>query len=563
MQLLGLKAELLRKQDEVNKAKNQNNIGSTPPDQFQLKRSNKVGSTLKSLLNNKKSKQKRNDVNKLGKLESKPIEENSELLIKSRKVLEAKAKLYEKLTTSGGLMNSDDTCLVLFNKKKQVSHQNHPNVASSESSDDEHSDESTGGSREIEENDPNELWTEYTDCLGRTRKCLKEDIELFKRRDGELAQATQNRRYTDASTISNVDRNSTLQSWFLDTNGDNSHDLQLHQLPDGNKSPISITKSSTLKNMRTSWEEKEQQNLNQDQIHYQDVLFDEARTHGVGYYTFSGDQNERAKQQQDLEAERIRTLDAQQNREQQRQLREKLIANRVLSAKNRQRTRQGLPPLEEIEAHNTTKNRSSDETKKDRKHIKRDGKQRAQLERAERRLEAKRQEYIRPWDYGKDGTLSKKYAKCSDDESKEWQYVPERREPLSQEQWNDMKRSERLPEFAPFFEVETAQLNRFSTVKLKPFKKRNIDQLVDDPIQVELIPNEQKVSLRSGTEIPPPLTFEYFGPTTITHSSNGNNSGLLNNHLESSIEAGLRFLREKSDKNAPGSKQTWVSNADY
>ena len=75
-------------------------------------------------------------------------------------------------------------------------------------------------------------------------------------------------------------------------------------------------------------------------------VFTEARNHGVGYYAFSNDETERAQQQRELETIRQRTLESQKQREQQRTARENIIAERVKAAKNRQRARLGLPPLE-------------------------------------------------------------------------------------------------------------------------------------------------------------------------------------------------------------------------
>lgn len=129
-----------------------------------------------------------------------------------------------------------------------------------------------------------------------------------------------------------------------------------------------MSKSSKIEEMRNNWEKQESENAFKESIHYQNVLFDgnanilfwfytvlmpiffiaEARTHGVGYYAFSTDEVERAKQQKELEATRGKTLDAQKQREDQRKAREKIIAERVRAAQNRQRARAGLPPLEGI-----------------------------------------------------------------------------------------------------------------------------------------------------------------------------------------------------------------------
>lgn len=104
--------------------------------------------------------------------------EDSELLKKSRRVLEAKSRLYDQMCRTGGSLNSDETGLVMFNQKKQTSLMRRDDRRSS-------SDEDLGPNRlsDAEEGE----WVEYTDCLGRTRKCLKEDLDFFKKKDKDLA----------------------------------------------------------------------------------------------------------------------------------------------------------------------------------------------------------------------------------------------------------------------------------------------------------------------------------------------------------------------------------------
>ena len=42
--------------------------------------------------------------------------------------------------------------------------------------------------------------------------------------------------------------------------------------------------------LRQKWEKEEMENLKKDNLHYGDVLFDEARAHGAGFYAFSKDE---------------------------------------------------------------------------------------------------------------------------------------------------------------------------------------------------------------------------------------------------------------------------------
>lgn len=478
----------------------------------------------------------------------KRADEDYEMLVKSKKILEAKTKLYDKMTHSGGSLNSDDTCLVQFNKKKQDDRST-DRLDSSESDSDHNS--------EANYSDPDDdKWTEYTDCLGRTRKCLKEDVDFFKKRDHELSEIAN-------SQINHTDeKESASTKWFVDTTGISSVNLPLCNAKADDDSMSMASKTSKMEEMRYQWENKELDNLNRDKIHYQDVLFDEARTHGVGYYSFSTDADERVKQQKKLEDDREKTLNEQRKREQIRLAREEIVKKRVFAAKNRQRARNGLPPLpwEEFNAeeHESDDSKQVEETKEERKHRKKVKKEMKKKEKYEKEREEKRLHHLRPWDQGKDNATQ--HMPLSDEEK--WEYKPEKPEPMSQEQWNDVKRNERILEFAP-----PVSFNRFTTIKPNKLKRRNENtygNMFNEPIQNELdgnaFPVEQDdTDKRRRTEIPPPTTFDYYGPCMSSKPT----SKTIKPDITESIEAGLKFLREKSDKTGTGTKQSWVANTTY
>lgn len=76
-------------------------------------------------------------------------------------------------------------------------------------------------------------------------------------------------------------------------------------------------------------------------------VFTEARQHGVGYYGFSKDDDERAKQQEALRKLRLETEQQQKKAQDLKALREKQMALRMKAARNRRRARLGLPPEED------------------------------------------------------------------------------------------------------------------------------------------------------------------------------------------------------------------------
>lgn len=96
---MSLKAELLRKQAEASQVKSQ--MANFVP--------KKVAKPPKEEKTICKSGSK-----------SKEIEiEDSAQLARSKKILEAKAKYYDKMVKAGGSMANDDNNLVIFNRKQQ------------------------------------------------------------------------------------------------------------------------------------------------------------------------------------------------------------------------------------------------------------------------------------------------------------------------------------------------------------------------------------------------------------------------------------------------------------
>lgn len=170
--MLSLKAELLRKHEEVTKAKSSHIVDNFVPRRGETHKERKT-----------KSKDATATTTKSQRSES---YEDTEMLNRSKKILEAKSKFYDKMSATGGSLNSDENCLVMFNQKKQIGSVDARYESSSSSSSDD---------SETETNDKEEPgeWVEYTDCLGRTRKCLKEDVEFFKKKDGELAETVAER----------------------------------------------------------------------------------------------------------------------------------------------------------------------------------------------------------------------------------------------------------------------------------------------------------------------------------------------------------------------------------
>lgn len=175
-----------------------------------------------------------------------PIElEDNEQLERSRKILQAKSKFYDRMAASGGSVNSDDTCLVMFNAKKQ-SEKIH--------SEDSSSDESDDNNVNVGPEEDTEDWVEYTDSLGRTRKCLRADLEFFKKRDAALAK--------DFGDYVPENPQTHIPTPTEDASSSSESEDEL------------LKTGRQIQQMREEWEKQEAENKDKEFVHYQDVLYD-------------------------------------------------------------------------------------------------------------------------------------------------------------------------------------------------------------------------------------------------------------------------------------------------
>lgn len=656
--LLSLKAELLRKQEEVSRAKSINSI-----DDFVPKKVPKAPDAPPSSSTTKTKSKPSKSTSSDGKASKQMIElEDSAQLERSKKVLIAKSKYYDRMMASGGSLNSEENCLVMFNQKKQTergpvnhrySRSSSGESASSDSSDEE---DRRGPTNRLPERDDDIV--EYTDFLGRSRKCLQKDLDDILRKDRQMEREASVSR---GEPISNATAGPSAS--LRDDNSEDDDDFIGPPVPS-----MAITEDTIgerFREMREQWAKQQEANLEKDSVHYSDVLFDEARQHGVGYYAFSTDRDERNRQQLELDSIREATVDAQREKEDLRKARDKIIADRVKAAKARQRARLGLPPEEEAEKVPEVGRDELYDTAEEKKRAKAEGKAKKKKEKEERKREKEREKHVRPWDEGKEQDADHEWKP-----TKEWRV-------MSQEEWNEMKRSERIGEFAPpvdyasrwervernpllakpptttnpsveeddedeesdddqigpvppgagydgrmddnpllmpppmttsgdggepeeismptvpgmeniflpeegeevpsrgalFFTTKKQQQKKefkrrnYETVEVVAEKRPNLEQH-RVPIRNELSEDEEEEEDNrrgeGGVEIAPPPTFDYYGPTGKGQKA-ARQKPVSKNALEASIEAGLKFLRNQSDKAGPtgGTKNKWTSNADY
>lgn len=185
---------------------------------------------------------------------------------------------------------------------------------------------------------------------------------------------------------------------------------------------------------KEEWRKTEEINKDREEIFYSNVLFDEARTHGVSYYGFSQDADERKEQQERLQKMREATEEAQQKRMAMKSTRDTLLASRVEMAKKRLRDK-GIVVEDKKEETN-------EEPKEEVKTLQKDPE-------IELQREMERRAHIRPWDKNKASTSSYKdnFNKSDDD----WRPQKEKMI-MTQDEWVEKQRSVRNSEFAPVYE---------------------------------------------------------------------------------------------------------------
>lgn len=126
---------------------------------------------------------------------------------------------------------------------------------------------------------------------------------------------------------------------------------------------------------------------------------------------------------------------------------------------------------------------------------------------------------IRPWDIGKENTTKI----------------------LSQEEWIEKKRSERNEEFAP----PISRPSRNHPTKRQIYCYSEEKTVAMEPVPIKDESEEDEECRGKGIEIPPPPTFEIYGPSSKSRRTHFN---LNNADIDKSIEEGLNFLRRQVEE---------------
>nr|XP_033329600.1 coiled-coil domain-containing protein 174 [Megalopta genalis] len=470
--LVGLKAELLRKQLEVNEVKLKSEINHTIP---------KVKKRPKKV----KEKSAEENTEKTEYIEDVNTHKKSKLM------LEAKARLYKRLKKS---KHNNENFLVDFMNKSDESEEE--TLSNSEKED----NNATFGNEDD--------WVEYEDCFGRTRKCLREDLSVMQEKDNLIKQQIVNKKGIDSKIKDNI----------------------IH-------TTVTEEKEPEIEIMRRKWEEQMQKLTDKSNIHYQDVLFDEARAHGVGYYAFSQDEEERIKQQENLFNLRKETERKQRESKELKELRDRMERNRIKAAKIRQRIRAGLPiELEEEEVKEKEKAESNAGIS----------------ETSNKEENCNKEEESKPIDKeSKIKALGELLGKRGP-----WYE-------MSQEEWVHKCRKVRINEFGPVYDnfksdgylvrndndKKSDSSDTTTQNKLETNDNENIDSY-DIPLPPTLesyVNTENDTILQTGCNTSHEAGSIYI-KKNISPNSIQNQMKVNRNIDEASIAAGLRYLREEFEK---------------
>lgn len=163
------------------------------------------------------------------------LQEESDALKKSQSILEAKSKLYDELVKDP--KGNSGNFLVDFEKKES---ERDESAVSNEEEDKIESD--------FEEDD--EEWIDFVDCLGRTKRCHRDDLESMKANDEKLRI-----------------------SLFGPSKNKETNESEKPKL-EGAEHPDLCSEDMRREILRQKWEEEERELLDKKNIHYQHVLFD-------------------------------------------------------------------------------------------------------------------------------------------------------------------------------------------------------------------------------------------------------------------------------------------------
>ncbi|XP_014677167.1 PREDICTED: coiled-coil domain-containing protein 174-like [Priapulus caudatus] len=302
--LVDLKAELARKQEQARRDKFQAEGEGT-----RVTRSRAAAGDKKPLPWSKKNV----GIEKRSERDIEQHEEEEKSFSNSRAALEAKVKLYEHM--SSGLAASDlentDRFLVDFERKAKETMAT-PTKKRGRPPKKKNAEDEADGEMSTDLTDADSLeaeWVDYTDALGRSRRCLKKDLPDVIKMDRDLGRGAEERA----------------------------------------ENPDLLSEDMRREREREAWEKQAQQEAEKPvgPEHYQNVRNNEIRDLGVGYYAFSEDEGTRQQQMEQLKQLREETVEQRDKREKLKEKRKSALHARLEKVKQRKKLK-GIEEPEEF-----------------------------------------------------------------------------------------------------------------------------------------------------------------------------------------------------------------------
>jgi len=234
----------------------------------------------------KKRKEKRSPSPSTSTTSKTKVSRDEEIaLAKSRAILEAKAKLYDEIMSNGEMRV----------------------LAEDDGDDDNDKSFLVDFERKIFDKNVQPPKIEFTDNFGRTRLVTPDEYERLKSEERKQQTSRDERTSTNdvEQEIQRVER--------------------LHR-----------------EKMRSKWEAEMEELRNKTHVHYQDVLFDEKRDHGVGYYQFSTDDQKRTEQMTMLNDLRSQTKLEQMKFQHDQNQRQSTLSERLQKMRMRKAKEMGI-----------------------------------------------------------------------------------------------------------------------------------------------------------------------------------------------------------------------------
>ncbi|CAF4215400.1 unnamed protein product, partial [Adineta steineri] len=160
--------------------------------------------------------------------------------------------------------------------------------------------------RKIYETNQKQTHMEYTDSFGRTRLVTRDEYERLK--SSEKKKTSSEEKIPSNNTEDEINRVE-----------------RLHR-----------------EQMRSKWESDMDALRNKTHVHYQDILFDEKREHGIGFYKFSTDDKQRAEQMATLNDLRTNTKNEQMKFSQEKEKRTVNMSDRLNKIRLRKAKEMGI-----------------------------------------------------------------------------------------------------------------------------------------------------------------------------------------------------------------------------